>query len=202
MRRSKIFVQSRNSMAKRNELSNPAPWLCPHRLWCKSLSSISPSEYQPPNVPSQTLFNQHSWSRSGPSSRGSPSVCVELWNKMWQWVHGSCSLTLCCVMTCAEHLIRIMYLLFIKSSWDWDCFDFSYFTGNKAESRVIWLGLQTLIIDWHSTHLVHRTPNLKSFYHDKTPSLLKNMKYYLYLQGISLIRPRDACRWGLGWFFS
>lgn len=176
-------------MAKRNEISNPAPWLSPHRLfhfpqycdcmfllWSKSLSSISPSEYQPPNVLSQTVFNRHSRSRSGPSSRGSPNVCVELWNRMWQWVHGSCSLTLYRVMACAKHLIRIMYLLFVKTSWDWDCFDLSYFTENKSEIRVIWPGLQILIIDWHSTHLLYRTPNLKSFYHDKTPSPHKNMK--------------------------
>lgn len=167
----------------------------------QNLSSISPLEYQPPNVPSQTLSNRHSRSRSGPSSRGSPSVCVERWKKMWQWVYGSCSLTLCCVMTCAKHLIRIMCLLYVKTSWDGNCFDHSYFTENKAESRVIWPGLQTLIIDWHSIHLVHRTPNLKSFYHDKTPSLHKYMKYYLYIQSISPIRARDACRWGLGWFF-
>lgn len=104
-------------------------------------------------------------------------------------------------MTCAKHLIRIMCLLFVKISWDGGSFDHSYFTENKAESRVIWPGLQTLIIDWHSIHLVHRTPSLKSFYHDKTPSLHKYMKYCLYIQSISLIRAGDACRWGLGWFF-
>lgn len=104
-------------------------------------------------------------------------------------------------MTCAKHSIRIMCLLFVKISWDGGCFDHSYFTENKAESRVIWPGLQTLIIDWHSIHLVHKTPSLKSFYHDKTPSLHKYMKYYLYIQSISLIRAGDACRWGLGWFF-
>lgn len=84
------------------------------------------------------------------NSRGSPSVCVERWKKMWQWVYGSCSLTLCCVMTCAKHLIRTMCFLFVKISWDEGSFDHSYFTENKAESRVIWLGLQTLISIWYT----------------------------------------------------
>lgn len=81
-------------------------------------------------------------------------------------------------MTCAKHSIRIMCLLFVKISWDGGSFDHSYFTENKAESRVIWPGLQTLIIWYTEPQVLNLSTMIKHHHYINTWSTVFTYKVF------------------------